>query len=283
MHTTRANWLGKSRISDFICHHFSLIADNICKNQRMCMSSLNLQHIDWALLEQQLDGKTAQTPQKNERRSAKVIRDLLVAALHAGQLRPGIRLKEVELGDALQVSRTPLREALTQLKTERILESDQDGLRIRMLDWADIKSLYELRSTLEGMAARLAALRASIAEKHLIQQLVYEERVLMETDASPSILAQHNRKFHYCICKAASNPFLEEQLSQLAQLMVLLGMTAYSMENRLSSIITEHERINRAIQNGEAEQAEHHMRIHLESALTARLYLLNSTQYTDID
>ena len=46
-----------------------------------------------------------------------------------------MRLKEVELGSALQVSRTPLREALTQLKTERVLEADKEGLRVRKVGW----------------------------------------------------------------------------------------------------------------------------------------------------
>lgn len=241
--------------------------------------------IDWQHLERQLaetDRKTDR-PDSVRRGTASRIRAIILAGLQSGTLAPGARLKEVELGNALQVSRTPLREALTRLKTERILESDGDGLRIRKLEWADIRSLYELRATLEGLAARLTAQRASPAEKQFIDQLVVEERRLIEEAASPEILARHNRRFHNSICKAAGNHFLEEQLTQLAQMMVLLGVTAYSMHTRLASILAEHEQINLAIQNNTAEAAEHAMRAHLEAALTARLHLISQADLPQMD
>lgn len=241
--------------------------------------------IDWQHLERQIAETDSQTdrPDNARRGTASRIRGVILAGLQSGALAPGTRLKEVELGNALQVSRTPLREALTRLKTERILESDGDGLRIRKLEWADIRSLYELRATLEGLAARLTAQRASPAEKQFIDQLVAEERRLIEQAASPEILARHNRRFHTSICKAAGNHFLEEQLTQLAQMMVLLGVTAYSIQTRLASILAEHEHINIAIQNSTAEAAEHAMRTHLKAALTARLHLISQADLPQMD
>ena len=248
-------------------------------------STRALAPIDWQHLERQIAGTDSQTdrPDNARRGTASRIRGVILAGLQSGALAPGTRLKEVELGNALQVSRTPLREALTRLKTERILESDGDGLRIRKLEWADIRSLYELRATLEGLAARLTAQRASPAEKQFIDQLVAEERRLIEQAASPEILARHNRRFHTSICKAAGNHFLEEQLTQLAQMMVLLGVTAYSIQTRLASILAEHEHINIAIQNSTAEAAEHAMRTHLEAALTARLHLISQADLPQMD
>lgn len=248
-------------------------------------STRALAPIDWQHLERQIAETDSQTdrPDNARRGTASRIRGVILAGLQSGALAPGARLKEVELGNALQVSRTPLREALTRLKTERILESDGDGLRIRKLEWADIRSLYELRATLEGLAARLTAQRASPAEKQFIDQLVAEERRLIEQAASPEILARHNRRFHTSICKAAGNHFLEEQLTQLAQMMVLLGVTAYSIQTRLASILAEHEHINIAIQNSTAEAAEHAMRTHLEAALTARLHLISQADLPQMD
>ena len=79
------------------------------------------------------------------------LRRLILDAIQAGELRPGARLKETELVAALSVSRTPLREALAALRAEGILERDDDGLRVRRLDWHDVRGLYELRGTLEGL------------------------------------------------------------------------------------------------------------------------------------
>lgn len=234
--------------------------------------------VDWQHLEQQMEPSN-----KAGRNSVARIRELILEALRNGALKPGVRLKEVELGKALKVSRTPLREALAGLRGERIVETDREGVRIRTLDWADVRNLYELRGTLEAMAARLAATRASKEEKHLIRNLVVEEQSLVASSAPAVQLAAQNRRFHRTIAKAAANSFLEEHLDQLSQLLVLLGATAYSLESRLNSILAEHEQINSAIQRGSPDDAETAMRSHLEAALVARLHLISQTAQTEMD
>lgn len=240
-------------------------------------------HIDWQQLETDIEAAPARQNNDPGTGSAGRIRALILAGLHSGAIWPGMRLKEVELGTALQVSRTPLREALTQLKTERVLEADKEGLRVRKVGWGDIRSFYELRGTLEGLAAKLTAQRATPAERHLIDQLLAEEKSLIERKASPEILAKHNRRFHASICKASGNHFLEEHLNQLSQMMVLLGATVYSMETRLASILAEHEKINIAIQKGQPDAAEQAMRVHLEAGLIARLHLISQAEHPQMD
>ena len=95
--------------------------------------------INWAELTRQLaqrDDLPAAAPAR--------LRQLFLAAIQSGALAPGARLKEIELVNALSVSRTPLREALAALRAEGILERDDDGLRVRRLGWRDVRSLYEL-------------------------------------------------------------------------------------------------------------------------------------------
>jgi DNA-binding GntR family transcriptional regulator len=103
------------------------------------------------------------------------LRRLILDAIQAGELRPGARLKETELVAALAVSRTPLREALAALRAEGILERDDEGLRVRRLDWHDVRGLYELRGTLEGLAASLAARNAGDAERTVIDDICASE------------------------------------------------------------------------------------------------------------
>ncbi|MFZ8991357.1 MAG: GntR family transcriptional regulator, partial [Candidatus Puniceispirillaceae bacterium] len=86
------------------------------------------------------------------------IRHILLAAITAGDIGPGARLKEIDLGQKLGVSRTPLREAIAGLKAEGILSIGGDGgLRVRKLGYQDIHALYQFRAELESMAAALAA------------------------------------------------------------------------------------------------------------------------------
>ena len=234
--------------------------------------------IDWQKFEKQMRAEPNQTLS-----SAGRLRRLILLAIEDGALPPGSRLKETELGAELNVSRTPLREALTALKAEQILEIDESGLRVRTLDWRDVSSLYALRGQLEGMAASLAATHASTAERSLIGRICADEVQLMSVGASPSTLAHHNRRFHNAILQAAGNKFLSESLNQLSRLMVLLGSTAYTVNDRAAAIQREHQQINQAIQNGLAEQAESAMKIHLNEALLARLSMLSLTNTGELD
>jgi len=211
------------------------------------------------------------------------LRRLILAAIQSGALAPGARLKEVDLVTALAVSRTPLREALTRLRAEGVLERDEDGLRVRRLDWRDVRSLYELRGTLESMAARLATQNAGDAERRVIADICHAEAELVNGGAIPEELARHNRQFHNAIWQAAGNRFLSESLERLSRLMVLLGATAYSLPERVVAIPREHDVINNAIQTRDPQAAADAMLHHLDTALAARLSLLSLSVDTEPD
>lgn len=206
--------------------------------------------------------------------SASLCRHALISAIKSGLLTPGTRLIESELGAAMAISRTPLREALASLRAEGLLDHDEKGLRIRQLDWRAIHDLYEMRKLLEGAAAKGAALQASPAERQVINQLVSQEQKLIDNNEAPEMLAEHNARFHQAILQAAKNPFLAEALEKLSHLLILLGATAYNVKTRVNDIQNEHAAINQAIQKGKGDEAEQAMHTHLEQALVARLSIL---------
>jgi len=234
--------------------------------------------LDWAAIRTELETEDTQKMPAPLR-----VRTVILAAIQAGYLVPGTRLKETEMGAAFAVSRTPLREALAALKAEQILELDGDGLRVRKLDWRDITALYELRANLDGMAAFLAAQRASLVERQLINQICLEEAKLIDDGAEPVTLARQNRRFHHAIMQAAGNQFLAESLERLARLMVLTGATAYSLDDRVAPIRNEHVAINDAIQNNMPDIAKEKMQEHLANALTARLTLISLGGGVEVD
>ena len=168
------------------------------------------------------------------------IRHILIAAITAGDIAPGERLKEVDLGQQLGVSRTPLREAMSALKAEGILSISNDGgLRVRTLGYQDIHALYQLRAKLESMAAELAAAQASPAEREFIAEIRAKESILVNDGTNPATLAKLNGQFHQSIALASHNSFLVETLQRLSILMVLLGPTAYSLAERVRPLSTE--------------------------------------------
>lgn len=211
------------------------------------------------------------------------IRSVLLNAIGAGALLPGTRIKETEIGAALHVSRTPLREALTALRTEQILEHDGEGVRVRQLTWRDVTDLYDLRATLEGMGARLSAQKSSSTERAIINELCQEEGKLIAQGAHAHVLALHNRRFHNAILQSAGNHFLTEELSRLSRVTILLGNTVYSVPDRLDAIRQEHEAINEAIQKGDGAIAENKMRQHLQNGLKARLTIMSFVKGEELD
>jgi DNA-binding GntR family transcriptional regulator len=211
------------------------------------------------------------------------IRHMVLAAIAARALLPGTRIIETELGHQLQVSRTPLREAMAGLKADGILRHDDDGIRIRQLDWSAVTNLYEMRATLEGMAARQAAQRASHAEKNVINAIHQDETQMISQGANPDQLAKINMRFHASILAAAGNPFLTESFDRLSRLLILLGVTAYTLPSRVRDITKEHQSINAAIQSSNLETAEEAMKIHLMHGLEARLQLMAELNISDLD
>lgn len=200
----------------------------------------------------------------------------IIEAIKAGILSPGTRLIEAELCNALGVSRTPLREALTALRADGIVCQVGQSLQVRRLAWRDIQELYDMRAVLESAAASFAARSASASEKQVIAELVKREKQLIAEAASPDVLARHNFAFHRAIGHAAHNPFLIEALDRLAHLFVLIGDTAYSLADRVTVIAAQHAAINEAIQKGDETAAHQAMARHLQDALTARLRLFHN-------
>ena len=221
---------------------------------------------------------TSQTAQKLS--SAQRCRLILIEAIKQGILPPGQKLIEADLGKALFVSRTPLREALAALRAVGVIEADGQTMRVRKLFWRDIHDLYEMRTLLEGAAAKNAARHSGPAEKQLLEQLIEAEETLINNAAKPQELAEHNRQFHHAIMQTARNEFLRESLDKLSHLFVLIGDTAYQLEDRSFSAHLQHKAIAEAICYGNEVRAQQAMEDHLKDALAARLRILSISDDT---
>ena len=96
----------------------------------------------------------------------------LLKAISDGTLKPGDRLREVEVSNLLNLSRTPIREALRRLESEGIVEHQpRIGAAVRKLSHTEIVELYEMRVVLEKTGAEMAAKHASDAEIDTLEDL----------------------------------------------------------------------------------------------------------------
>ena len=179
------------------------------------------------------------------------------------ELAPGSPVSERELMERLALGRTPIREALQALARERLVEVyPRRGMFVSGVDVRDLAGLSEVRLTLEPRAARLAAERATDADRASITVLLKEldhvrdkpdERALIDLD----------QRIHRHIYACTHNPFLAATLNEYYVLTLRIWFLALDRVTRLEDAVREHRELLRAIRAGNAERAEEAMRRHV--------------------
>lgn len=191
---------------------------------------------------------------------------ILRNAILNGRLRDGTRLRQTDLADQLGISRTPIREALVRLQDEGLVELlPGGGVRVKLLNPDEAVALYDLREVLDGLAARLAAARATPANcARLERALARMAQCLERADANQWFPA--HVAFHDEIFRAAGNARLLA-LAAVVRLSIrhfhpLLLRTAH----RLEDAWREHRGIFEAIVARDGERAEALARAHIANA-----------------
>ncbi|MEM9427544.1 MAG: GntR family transcriptional regulator [Pseudomonadota bacterium] len=193
---------------------------------------------------------------------------LILNAIDTGSYRPGDRLVESELADRFGMSRTPIREALQRLETQSLLARDGRSLVVASLDHNQMAELYVVRSELEALAARLAARHATAEEVRLLQEMVREDRALVD---NPSALARTNRRFHRQVHLASHNRYLVQQLDLVYRSMALMATTSLAAAGRSTVAVDEHAAVVEAIAAGDGDAAYDQLKGHISRAFEARL------------
>ena len=187
------------------------------------------------------------------------IRELIVTL----ELPPGSPVSERELMELLGVGRTPIREALRALARERLVEVyPRRGMFVSRVDVRDLAGLSEVRNTLEPRAARLAAERATDADRARIGVLV-DELAVVGNQPSDRALIDLDQRIHRHIYDCTHNPFLATTLNEYYVLTLRIWFLALDRVARLGDAVGEHRELLEAIRDGDAERAEETMRRHV--------------------
>jgi len=198
----------------------------------------------------------------------------LYAAISQGDFLPGDRLREAEIADRLNISRTPIREALRRLEADGIVEHRaRIGAVIRQLGHGEVVELYEMRAVLERTAAQMAAKHALQAETEEMEALNAE---IEAAGTQPHRAAAINQQFHRCLYLATRNRFLLGSTRALTNAMLLLGRTTLGDEDRVRIVCAQHAQIIDAIRQGDAERAGSAAEEHLKTSLRHRLMTMRT-------
>lgn len=202
--------------------------------------------------------------------------ELICEDIRNGNLRPGGRLRESELAARFNVSRTPVREAIRRLEVEGLVDHQpRTGAVVRKLDYPELMELYEMRTVLEGTAARLAARAASPVELEELQQLNDEMR---DAVIGSDLLIRLNRQFHRRLLEAARNRFLLRAMVSIDNTLLILGASNMEQPDRAREAISEHTAVLDGLIARDSDVAEAAMRRHLERAQFARLRMLRHAE-----
>lgn len=216
------------------------------------------------------DGGGSQTVRAQVR-----LRELIVN----GELPPNQRIAELALVERLGVSRTPVRAALHKLQEEGLLEAlPGGGFVVREFSETDIHDAIELRGTLEGLAARLAAERdaGAVVLAGLRDCLARIDELLAADTLSESAFTayvEHNGRFHRLLAQAAGSALVQRQVERAASLpfaspngFVLLRTSGPRARDTLVVAQQQHHAVVEAIVQREGGRAESVMREHARIA-----------------
>lgn len=199
----------------------------------------------------------------------------LLEEIRLGTLKPGDRLREIELAERFQVSRTPVREAIRRLETDGLVAHQaRQGATVRRLSYAETVELYEMRAVLESTAARLAARAASDVELSELETLNAEFAASSDEREAYEL----NRQFHFMLLDAAKNRFLIKASDALRKTMLILGSTTLMEPERVRQAADEHSRLIGFLRARDGAGAENAMRHHIEQAQRVRLTIIRQAE-----
>ena len=184
--------------------------------------------------------------------------ELVVTALRerilSGGVPPGERLIEGKLSEELGVSRMPVREALRQLAAEGLVTIEpRRGASVTSFTPQQMRELVEVRATLEGLNAKLAAQRHDDQQIAEMQRILEEGTRVSKEGADDAVMLMMNQRFHDALGSIAANSILQDIMRSLRDRTALLFASINS--SRGPQNWDEHAAILRAVINGDDELA----------------------------
>ncbi len=188
------------------------------------------------------------------------IRDMIIEA----RLPPGSRIHEGLLGQALGVSRTPLREALKFLASEGLIELVPGrGALVAQLTPRDVRNMLEVLGSLEALAGRLACQRASDAEIAEVRRL-HDEMMALYAAGDRLDYYKRNQAIHTAIARMSGNAFLAANHGAIQARLKRIRFIGNEQPDKWRCAVAEHEAMIRALEARDADTLAQVLAGHLE-------------------
>lgn len=182
-------------------------------------------------------------------RLADIVYNQLLEAIRSGAISDDERLVQEKLAEEMQISRTPVREALLRLEQEGILVvAQRGGFRVYRMSRDEVHELYQARAAIEGQAMRVLATNPDAKKMLELRKLIEKE----ENISSPSIDAYFtaNRNIHRKIVELSDNRYLLEMFDNIWNRGVSYNLFAAIAKIDLAQSLGDHLKLVDAIETG---------------------------------
>lgn len=192
------------------------------------------------------------------------VRDALQEAILNGTLKQGAPLVERELSARLGVSKTPIREALKQLRSSGLVVANSyQGMSVRTLDAETVSDVSGSRAVVEPEAVRLAVGRLGPGPRPNARRTLAEAEALLGAD-QPAQLGLINRTFHRELYAECGNELLIDFLDKLQGLNVFIATAGWRAEATYDTEWQEHASVLEACEAGDGDRAADLLREHIQ-------------------
>lgn len=196
----------------------------------------------------------------------KLVSEKLRDAIRRGELKPGQRLMEIQLAEALGVSRTPVREAMRELEMEGfVVMLPRRGAYVADMSLKDISQVFEIRTVMEELAAGLAAQRITEEELSELEQLLVVMRRYIR-EANQEEFLKTDVRFHDVLYGASRNKWLREIINNLHDHLMRFRSISTLYPGRVEQVWEEHRKLVEAIAAHNTEEARRLAAVHMGNA-----------------
>ncbi|MBR2674396.1 MAG: GntR family transcriptional regulator [Mogibacterium sp.] len=200
----------------------------------------------------------------------KPLKDLVYLELKhkilTGEIVSQTRLMEIDLSEKMNVSRTPIREAIKKLADDGLVKIvPRRGAYVANISIKDMLDVFEVREDMEGFAAMLAAQRIGEEEKTVLRRIEEEYDAALGSRDSKDSIIELDEKFHNFIVGCCGNETLSELVKYVQELSLRFRYLYYNDISLYEATAEQHHRLTEAICNGRADDARNEADTHIKA------------------
>lgn len=212
----------------------------------------------------------------NHRRADEVAVATIRQAITSGVLAPGDEIDEDAIAGHLNLSRMPVRQAMTILESEGlVLKPYRRRVRVRELSRDEISEIYHMRAALEALAVERAVPRMTGERLDEIESLLAE---IEATGDDLDSFSRANLRFHLSIYEASGWDYLVDHIRRLRNKVAAYIVISHRFVSHLPAISGDHRDIFTACTVGDAGKAKEYTAAHVMRGMDALLLSLDKSQ-----